>query len=162
MLVASIDGFEQVTFRSMALADLDLVMVNEEAAYPIPWTRAIFEQSMESKNHCVVMLYRGELIGHAVVSSVVDEFHLLNLCVNPAWQGQGLGRCMLQHLIKKARADELALFFLEVRVSNRSAIELYRSEGFNEVGLRPNYYPAEEGREDALLMTMQLQVDNFA
>lgn len=150
-----------IAFRSMTLEDLDVVMLNEEAAYPIPWSRAIFEQSMDSKNHCIVMLYDGSVAGHAVVSSVVDEFHLLNLCVNPEVQGKGLGRNMLAHLIRKARADDLALFFLEVRVSNKVAIELYRSEGFNEVGLRPNYYPAAEGREDALLMTMQLQVDSF-
>lgn len=146
----------------MAFSDLDAVLLNERAAYPIPWSRKVFEESIAGNNQCFVVLHQGDIVGHAVVSTILDEFHLLNLCVSPRYQGKGLGRSFLSYLTELAMSRALQVFFLEVRVSNVPAIELYRSAGFNEVGVRPNYYPADSGREDALLMTMQLSIDHYA
>jgi ribosomal-protein-alanine acetyltransferase len=101
----------------------------------------------------------GKLCGHAIISNVLDEVHLLNLCIDPLNSRQGLGRAFLQHLIHRAINRKAVVFFLEVRASNRAAIDLYFSEGFNEVGVRPNYYPAPDGHEDAILMTLELSVD---
>lgn len=149
------------TFRPMTTQDLTVVMANEQAAYPIPWSQSVFEDSLSGSNHCWVVMSEGQVVGHAIVSVVLDEFHLLNICVSPAYQGKGLGRECLEFLIVWAQERNLAMFFLEVRASNEGAIALYHSAGFNEVGVRPNYYPADNGREDAILMTLQLSIDHY-
>ncbi|MFN8901906.1 MAG: ribosomal protein S18-alanine N-acetyltransferase, partial [Lysobacteraceae bacterium] len=84
------------------------------------------------------------------------EAHLLTLCIDPVQQGRGLGRRLLRRMIDLARWHMADRVFLEVRPSNPTAIALYRSEGFNEIGTRPRYYPAKDGREDAIVMAMEL------
>jgi len=153
----------QINIRIIETKDLPSVMEVERLCYPIPWSESVFEESVSGNNECWLIEYDGLLSGHTVVSNVLDEVHLLNLCIAPEFNRKGLGRVLLQHLISKAVERNASVFFLEVRVSNRTAIDLYFSEGFNEVGLRPNYYPREEGsgREDALLMTLELSVDQY-
>jgi ribosomal-protein-alanine N-acetyltransferase len=85
----------------------------------------------------------------------VGEAHILNISVHPEEQGQGIGRKMMENLIEKAKW-EAETMFLEVRPSNPGAIALYQKLGFNEVGLRKGYYPAEHGREDAIMLALEL------
>ena len=75
----------------------------------------------------------------------------MNIAVHPERQGYGIGRALMQHLIALAN-ESGASIWLEVRRSNRPARGLYSSLGFSEVGCRPNYYPLEDGREDAIVM----------
>jgi len=82
----------------------------------------------------------------------VDEAHVLNLCIDPSSQRLGLGRMLLEHMIMLARAANATIVLLEVRKSNKSAIQLYESQGFQRLGLRKGYYPADGGREDALVL----------
>jgi len=146
-------------FRLMCSDDLSRVMEVEKAAYPLPWKRSMFESSLSSSDECWALVLQGEVWGYAILSFILDEAHLLNLCVHPKASKMGLGRKLLKHGIERAVIHQSKMFFLEVRVSNESAIELYFSEGFNEVGVRPNYYPAKSGKEDAVLMTLELSVD---
>lgn len=146
----------------MLASDINQVVLNECAAYNIPWTKAVFVSCLEGKDVCWVIEDGAGVFGHAVVSYILDEAHLLNICVHPARSGAGHGRTFLRHLIGEAINKACSAFYLEVRVSNHAAIALYRTEGFNEVGVRPNYYPAMSGREDALLMTLELSLDAFA
>ncbi len=148
--------------RAMREQDLDRVLLNERAAYPIPWSPGVFESSLRGKDQCWVMEVNAQVIGHAIVSYVLDEAHLLNICVHPEFSGKGLGRSLLRFLIRESQARGASSFYLEVRVSNLAAIALYHSEGFNEVGVRPGYYPGEGRREDAMLMTLELGIDAFA
>ena len=90
------------------------------------------------------------------MSTAVDESHILNLCVHPDWQGQGLGRVLLDHLVAAARSRGAAHLFLEVRASNDAAQRLYLSMGFNEIAQRAGYYPARGGRESALVFAKTL------
>ncbi len=155
-------GFdEDVSLIEMTMDHLQEVMRIERAAYPFPWTKSMFETSLASKDECSILLHEGKIVGYVIVSYVLDEAHLLNLCIAPECQGEGFGRLLLRCVIDKAKKKLSKLFFLEVRVSNIQAINLYFSEGFNEVGIRPNYYPGEKGREDAMLMTLDLCVDLF-
>lgn len=147
------------SIRAMQLSDLADVMVNEREGYPIPWSEGVMRECIEGRNLCFVLQLNDVLVGHAIVMLVADETHLLNICISPAHARKGLGRFFLQSLIADARERKSALFFLEVRISNEVATQLYLTEGFNEVGVRPNYYPAEKGREDALLMTLDLSVE---
>ena len=98
----------------------------------------------------------GEAIGYAVLSIAAAEAHILNLCTAPEVQGRGHGRHLLRALLELARGRGVQRVFLEVRPSNVHAITLYDSEGFNEIGRRPRYYPAVGGREDAIVMAIEL------
>jgi ribosomal-protein-alanine N-acetyltransferase len=96
------------------------------------------------------------VVGYFVAMPGVDELHLLNITVAPAWQGQGHGQALLDVVMAQARARQLALLWLEVRQSNQRARALYRRRGFAEVGQRKGYYPAAGGREDAVVMRLDL------
>jgi ribosomal-protein-alanine N-acetyltransferase len=148
----------KLQYRPMLASDLDRILIVENAAYPIPWTRQNFSDCLKAKNDGLVF-YSGEhILGHSIVSYVLDEAHLLNVCIDPRYWGKGLGRFYLRHLIARAQEQSCQMFFLEVRASNSTAIHLYHSEGFNEVGIRKAYYPSDAGREDAILMTLDLSV----
>lgn len=156
-----ISGFP-LSLENMRLEQMTEIMFIERLAYPFPWTQTMFESSLASSDDCKVLISDGKILGYCVVSYILDEAHLLNLCIHPDYSGQGLGRFLLSAMKEIALERKCSMFFLEVRTSNSHAINLYFSEGFNEVGLRPNYYPAEHGREDALLMTLDLSLDLYA
>jgi [ribosomal protein S18]-alanine N-acetyltransferase len=99
------------------------------------------------------------IIGHAIMSYAVGECHILNLCVHPQHQGMGLGRKLILHLLDVARRNGARIAFLEVRLSNENAYKLYQSLGFAEVGIRKDYYPADNGREDAMILAYDLDGD---
>lgn len=137
--------------------DIDQVMQIECAAYEFSWTRGIFLDCLKSGYSCWVLENQQEcMLGYGIISSAVGEAHLLNLCVRPDQQGQGLGFMLAEHLIHIARSYQAETMFLEVRPSNHPALVIYNRLGFNEVGLRRNYYPAADGREDAIIMALTL------
>ena len=150
-----------IQINVMQVSSLACVMEIEKLAYAITWARSLFETSLSSADECWVLVLNGSIKGYVIISNVLDEAHLLNICIHPKESGKGLGRHLLKFVIEKAISRKASMFFLEVRVSNQHAIDLYFSEGFNEVGVRPNYYPASKGREDALLMTLELSVDHY-
>jgi ribosomal-protein-alanine N-acetyltransferase len=140
----------------MTASDLDAMMAIERVNFPFPWTEGNFKDSMNSGYICLVMEQGKELMGYAVLMMVLDEAHLLNISVAKSYQGQGWGRYLLVQMMEIGREKGGLNMFLEVRPSNRSALRLYESMGFNEMGIRPGYYPAHNGREDAVLMGMAL------
>ncbi len=140
----------------MREGDLDAVMAIERRAYPFPWTRGIFRDCLAAGYPALLALEDDHPAGYAVMSIAADEAHVLNLCSAPERQSRGLGRHLLRALLRAARDQGAARVFLEVRPSNPAAIALYHSEGFNEIGRRPRYYPAHEGREDAIVMAIEL------
>ena len=142
--------------RPMRQADIEAVVAIEQRAYPFPWTAGIFRDCLRAGHHCWVLEAGAEIIGYGVLSAAAGEAHILNVCIDPDRQGAGLGRRLLRRLLDLARWHQAEQVFLEVRPSNPKAIALYRSEGFNEIGTRPNYYPAAKGREDAIVMAMEL------
>ena len=145
-----------VQFRPMRQVDVPLVAGMEQRAYAFPWTAGIFRDCLQSGYQCWVAESADGLCGYGVLSVGADEAHLLNLCVEPGLQGLGLGRRLLRRMIDLARWHMADRVFLEVRPSNPSAIALYRSEGFAQIGIRPRYYPAKDGREDAIVMSIEL------
>jgi ribosomal-protein-alanine N-acetyltransferase len=140
----------------MRLEEVTEVMRVERAAYTHPWTEGIFLDCLRVGYCCWVGELDGELAGHGVLSVAVGEAHLLNLCVHPDLQGHGVGRRLLTRLVRLAAEHQADTVFLEVRVSNKVAIALYESEGFNEVGVRRGYYPCTTGREDAVVFAKSL------
>ena len=142
--------------RPMQETDLSEVLDIERQSYPYPWTRVIFSDCMRAGYSCWVCGRNGVIEGYGVISVAAGESHLLNLCVSPESQQQGIGRKMLRHLISIARRHDAEVVFLEVRLSNKTARSLYEVEGFNELGTRRDYYPTAGGREDALVLARTL------
>ncbi|WP_374601465.1 ribosomal protein S18-alanine N-acetyltransferase [Arenimonas sp.] len=145
----------------MKQADVEAVSAIEKRAYPFPWSPGIFRDCLRAGHHCWVLESPSGLLGYGVLSAAAGEAHLLNLCIAPEHQGHGHGRRLLARMMDLARWNRAAQVFLEVRPSNPKAIALYREYGFNEIGLRPNYYPASKGREDAIVMAMELVPPDF-
>jgi ribosomal-protein-alanine N-acetyltransferase len=142
--------------RAMTQEDLEQVMDIEVSAYNYPWTRRIFSDCLRVGYQCRVAEVDGQLAGYGIMSTGAGEAHILNLCVARNFQGHGLGRKLLLHLLDRARELEVDTVFLEVRPSNTPAMRLYESLGFNRVGTRKDYYPAEDGREDAAILALTL------
>jgi [ribosomal protein S18]-alanine N-acetyltransferase len=147
---------QDIALRPMQLDDLDAVMIIEPTIYSHPWTRGNFSDSLNSGYSAWVLLERSKIIGYALMMLVLDEAHLLNISVAKSHQKKGLGRYLLEHMITVAKRYNATNMFLEVRVSNVSAIQLYESLGFCEMAIRRGYYPAHQGREDAVLMGLAL------
>ncbi len=145
-----------MAFRPMRAEDLDALIRIERAAYPYPWTLGNFRDCLESGYSCWVGEIEGQLAGYWVMMMAVGEGHILNCCVAPAWQGRGFGRSLVEHLIDTARQHSTEALYLEVRPSNTPAVNLYQRLGFESIALRRDYYPADQGREDALVMRMIL------
>jgi len=148
----------ELWIRPMMAQDLERVMRIELAMYPFPWTRRIFEDCLRVGYRCHVGEVEGNLAGYGVMSTGASEAHVLNLCVAGEFQRRGLAREMLSLLLDEADKLEVRDVFLEVRPSNTAAITLYEQMGFNQVGLRKGYYPAQEGREDAIIFASSLRL----
>ncbi len=142
--------------RPMNDSDLDAVLAIETAATEFPWSLSQFADCVQSEDSATVLEVDNSICGFSIFQRVIDECSLLNIVVHPKKQAQGFGRLILEHgLGEQSRAGVLKCF-LEVRISNIRAQSLYRSMGFHKVGVRKNYYPGLNEREDALVMSRQL------
>ena len=143
-------------YRQMTAADLDAVIAIENAIYPYPWTRGNFRDSLAAGYHCWMVECGGGEVGYTVVMVAAGEAYLLNLSVARTWQRRGLGRELLNFVLKLVHKHGADKILLEVRPSNRAAIALYSSAGFTETAVRRGYYPAGCGREDAIVLQLEL------
>ncbi len=143
---------------AMRVSDVDEVTRIENDAYPFPWTRGNFLDSLDSGYDAWVLREAGgRLAGYFLLMPVVDEIHLLNITVRPDLQGQRLGSQLMDKVRERAAASGMASILLEVRPSNQHALAVYRHLGFAQIGMRKNYYPAAAGsREDAIVMRLPL------
>ena len=141
---------------AMRPADLDRVVAIEETLYSHPWTRGNFADSLAAGYRCRILERDGVVIGYGILMPGVDEAHLLNLSIAAEAQRRGYGRMLLAHFMGLARDAGARSIYLEVRPSNVIARDLYRHDGFREVGIRRGYYPARTGREDAIVMERKL------
>ena len=151
----SVGRKDLMRLRKMRSSDLPGVMAIERANYQFPWEEDIFRDCFKANYNCWVCEEQDVVLGYCILSMAVDEAHILNICVAPSEQGQGIGRKMLENLIETARGRAETMF-LEVRPSNTVAIALYEKMGFNQIGIRKGYYQAKNGREDAIMLAMQI------
>ncbi|MBY0237470.1 MAG: ribosomal protein S18-alanine N-acetyltransferase [Burkholderiaceae bacterium] len=155
--------------RALSPLDLPAIMAIETQVYAQPWSEGNFKDSLASGYEAFGLwgpaahasdAQADELRGYCLAMPGVDEMHLLNISVHPAYQGQGLAQAMLTHLVQRCRALSCAQLWLEVRHSNQRARMVYHRYGFSEVGLRRAYYPAHLGlREDAVLMSLPIAIE---
>ena len=147
--------------RLMEVEDLNAVMINENSAYEFPWSAAIMANN-QKRHYCIVFESlaennkQTEILGHAILSTVADEASVLNIAVSPKAQRQRIGHQLMENILAHAVRKDCVEVFLEVRESNRPAFTMYHQFGFNEVGIRRNYYPSHQGREDAILLACYL------
>ena len=151
----SVERKDLMRLRKMTVSDLPDVLAIERKNYQFPWEEDIFLDCFKAGYSCWVCEEMDKILGYSLLSMAVGEAHILNISVDPGEQNQGIGRKMLENLItvSKGRAETI---FLEVRPTNTVAIALYEKMGFNEIGIRKGYYPAENGREDAIMLALQL------
>ena len=140
----------------MREADLAEVLAIEKAIYSHPWTRGNFADSLRAGYECHTYGNRDGMVGYFVLLVAVGEGHLLNLSIAPGRHRRGYGSALLGEALELARGRGAKHLFLEVRPSNDGARALYRRFGFRQVAVRPGYYPAHAGREDALVFTLAL------
>src|SRR6185503_7943502 len=144
-------------YRRMADADLDCVAAIEQGVHVHPWTRGNFADSISAGYHCWVVTRGRDLVGYGVVMIAAGEAHLLNLSVAPEHHRRGIGSALTRFLVSLARDHDADKIYLEVRPSNKAARRLYAEHGFAEIGVRRDYYPTAEGREDAVIMELLLR-----
>ena len=148
---------DSTTYSRMTERELDDVAAIERAVHVHPWTRGNFSDSLAAGYHCWVAHRDLALVGYGVVVIAADEAHLLNLSVAPGWQRKGIGTELTRFFVKLARDYGAQKIYLEVRPSNTPARALYRNHGFSEIVLRRDYYPTASGREDAVVMELELK-----
>jgi ribosomal-protein-alanine N-acetyltransferase len=149
-------GLPQPEFAPMQAGDLDAVMAIERSIYEFPWTRGNFEDSLSSGYGAWLMRDGVNLLGYAVMMLVLDEAHLLNISIVPERQRSGMGSALLNYLRNFAAGRGVVRMLLEVRPSNASGLAFYKRHGFVQVGERPDYYPARQGRETAWVLERML------
>ena len=146
----------RIEIRNMSNRDLRGVSSVEQASYEFPWSPGIFRDCLLAGYQCLVLATDGDVNGYAIMSVAASEAHILNLCVHPELQRRGFGRQLLHALCTRAQAMGVERVFLEVRPSNDAAMNLYRSVGFEQIGVRPSYYQAHGGREDAVIFAARI------
>jgi ribosomal-protein-alanine N-acetyltransferase len=142
--------------RLMTAEDLAAVETIEQSVYTHPWTRGNFADSLAAGYHCRILERDGRIAGYAVLMVAAGEAHLLNLSIAAALQRRGLGSELLRFMTQLARDCGAQTLYLEVRASNLAGRALYAGHGFAEIGNRRGYYPAHDGREDAVTMEKKL------
>lgn len=136
--------------------DLEAVAALAKRADAFGWTIRNFQDALAAGYKLTLALADQTIVGYSVTMQVIDEAELLEIAVDPPNQGQGFGKALLQQAVEAVKNDACRVMHLEVRESNERARKMYLSAGFVPVGKRRNYYPCETGREDAILMTLQL------
>jgi ribosomal-protein-alanine N-acetyltransferase len=145
-------------FAMMRAQDVEAVVAVENDAYPFPWTRGNFLDSLASRYDAWTLREAdARLAGYFLLMHAVDETHLLNITVRPDLHGRGYGRMLLDKVIQLALNANMRSVLLEVRPSNEHALAVYHHCGFQQIGIRKQYYPAAgTSREDAIVMRLML------
>jgi len=146
----------QIHYRRMRASDLAEVAALEKSLYAFPWSIGNFRDSVNAGYDCWTVTHGETVVGYAVLMVALDEAHLLNIAIAAEWQNQGIGGDFLDHMVAIARQAACQIVYLEVRPSNLAARHLYKSMGFQQIAIRPEYYPAAGGREDALFLGLSL------
>jgi ribosomal-protein-alanine N-acetyltransferase len=150
------DSLKHPVITELTADDIDAMLAIEQRAYAIPWSRGNLSDSLHQGHVGLACRLDGQLMGYAFMMQVIDEMHLLNLTIDPLWQGRGWGKRLLEAVKDRARALGCTQLLLEVRHGNTRALKLYRDAGFKQIGVRQQYYPALHGREDAVVMRSPL------
>jgi len=151
--MSNIEGYLLVPLGIEHSAEMTKI---ENRAQIHPWSEAGLKDCFGPLYRVVGIRQQNNLLGFAIVQQVIDEATLLDICIDPAHQGLGLGLLLLRQVLKDAKEADAVVLMLEVRQSNRVAMGLYEKVGFIGSGRRRHYYQTAEGHEDAILMDKAL------
>lgn len=141
----------ELTIRLMEERDLDRVVQIEEENFSVPWSRKSFLDSLVlSHTLYVVAEQQGQIAGYCGCYQILEEAEIVNVAVDKAFRRRGVGRQMLEELMRLGKERGSFAYTLEVRAGNVPAIHLYESLGFKSLGIRKNFY--EKPTEDAIIM----------
>jgi ribosomal-protein-alanine N-acetyltransferase len=169
------EGSAELSFLPMQIADLDAVLEIESVSHLHPWTRGNFSDSLAAGHwaYCIrpqldqaikgSYLDPAILWAYCILFPAVDELHLLNITVSPKLRKLGLGSRMMAAIEGVAAQQDIPRIILEVRPSNIAAVSLYQKLGYEQIGIRKNYYPADPQlriREDALVMAKSIKLES--
>ncbi|EKD53860.1 MAG: ribosomal-protein-alanine acetyltransferase [uncultured bacterium] len=154
----SLPSEQNYRIRKATDFDIPALIMIEQATQAAPWSEDVFKRCLTAGYDCWILEEKPHtLIGFIMLSmGSIHEAHILNLGIDPAFQGKGWGRCLLEHVLMDAKQQGIRMIYLEVRRSNQRAIHLYQQMGFVQVGERKNYYPAGLEREDALVLVKNI------
>jgi [ribosomal protein S18]-alanine N-acetyltransferase len=140
--------------RRMTVADVPAAHAIDVSSFTLPWPERSFrfEVTDNPASRCWVAELDGRLVGMLVLWLIVDEAHIATLATHPAYRRQGIAKSLLVTALDQAYTEGARTAFLEVRAGNHAARSMYRTFGFEEVGLRERYY--KDNNEDAILMTL--------
>lgn len=145
-----------MVIRPMEERDIPFVFEIECRIFSKPWSKEDFNKSIQDPHNIYLVVEQdSHIIAYCGLWGVLEEGQINNVAVESSYRNRGIGRKMLQKLIEIGRNQGLTSFTLEVRVSNQSAITLYHGIGFQDAGIRKNFY--EVPTEDALIMWLELQ-----
>lgn len=151
------DSSPNLQLRTMQFTDLTAILEIEKVTQISPWNEQIFADCLKVGYRAWVLALDEQVIGYGLLSVGAAEAHVLNLCIHPYYQGIGYGTCLLQHLLDIAYQEAVKTVFLEVRMSNQIALQLYLKMGFNQIGIRKNYYlDGQHGKEHGLILAKEL------
>lgn len=172
--MSEIVGVSELSFLPMGLVDLDAVLAIESISHVHPWTRGNFTDSLAVGHwaYCIRPQVDNPIEGsyldphilwaYCILFPAVDELHLLNITVSPKLRSLGIGLRMMKAIEGVAAQQKMPRIILEVRPSNNSALRLYKSLGYEQIGIRKNYYPVDlsnSRREDALVMAKSIKLE---
>jgi ribosomal-protein-alanine N-acetyltransferase len=167
------EGVSELSFLPMQVVDLEAVLAIEAVSHLHPWTRGNFADSLAAGHwaYCirpqVDQAIKGSFLdpdvlwAYCILFPAVDELHLLNITVSPKLRKLGLGARMMAAIEGVAAQQNIPRILLEVRPTNTGALNLYQKLGYEQIGIRKNYYPANEqtgAREDALVMAKSIKL----
>ena len=147
---------DQIVYRQMVAKDIEEVVATETEVFTTPWSAEVFAHELTGNDYAtyIVAECENEVVGHVGMWVVLDECHITNVAVRKHRQGLGIGEALMRQAIELCRNNGVVAMSLEVRVSNETAKNLYRKLGFQEGGIRKNYY--SDDHEDALVMWVEL------
>jgi ribosomal-protein-alanine N-acetyltransferase len=173
-LKSDTQGVSELSFLPMTTADLDAVLAIESISHIHPWTQGNFLDSLAAGHwaYCVRPqledAFRGSYLdpdilwAYCILFPAVDELHLLNITVSPKLRRLGIGAKMMHAIEGVAAQQQMPRIILEVRPSNINALQLYQTLGYEQIGLRKNYYPGDaiSGlREDAWVFAKSIKLE---
>ena len=138
---------------------LDSILEMENESNPFPWTEGNFKDCLDKGYYSLALEDKNKFIGFAIMAISTDESHLLNIGINKNERGMGYGEKLLRKMIIAAEVMGSRKIILEVRLSNKTAYQLYKKLGFEEIGIRKKYYRLPDGREDAYVLSKSLKQD---
>ena len=151
---------DALLFKRLDLTYLPAMMEIERAAFRSPWSAGMMRDSLQAAHIEAWGLVNAndELLAFSITSIVADECEILSMSVAPQYHRQGYGDKLMAFLLGHAKQQKAAKIYLDVNVNNDPAIQYYKKHGFEQTGVRKQYYeiPGAQERDDALLMAREL------